>query len=263
MATKRTCFVISPIGAAGSDTRKRADNLFKFVITPAIEPLGFEPLRSDQISESGNITSQMIQHLLDDPLVIADLTSSNPNVYYELAIRHATRKPFIQVVDRSEMDRLPFDIVNMRTVPYDLQDLECVEEARAEIGRQAQAYEDGASVDTPVSMASKVQDLNKSSDPVDSSIANLVDGIDEIRSMLVRLTGDQERRIPSEADELEIDHRQLLDVIDLTAKIGELPPAVIARWLREVSSKTLGAHLVVAHDYAQAARVARPGSKAK
>ena len=86
MPEEKQCFVIAPIGEAESDTRKR----------------------SDQISEPGIITSQVIQHIVDDPLVIADLTGRNPNVFYELAIRHAIKKPLVQIIKKGEA--FPFDL---------------------------------------------------------------------------------------------------------------------------------------------------------
>jgi hypothetical protein len=61
------------------------------IVAPAAEACGYDTIRADQIAKPGIITSQVIQHLLDDPLVVADLTGWNPNVFYELAIRHAIR----------------------------------------------------------------------------------------------------------------------------------------------------------------------------
>ena len=51
------CFVISPIGSEGSETRKHADEVLEFIIKDAVEPLGFKVQRADTISESGIITS--------------------------------------------------------------------------------------------------------------------------------------------------------------------------------------------------------------
>jgi hypothetical protein len=86
---EKTCFVIAPIGEADSEDRKRSDQVVNFVITPAVAECGYKPIRADKISEQGIITSQVIEHIVNDPLVIADLTKQNANVFYELAIRHA------------------------------------------------------------------------------------------------------------------------------------------------------------------------------
>src|SRR5262245_29205679 len=85
----KTCFVIAPIGEQDSVVRKRSDQIFKYLIGPAAQECGYTALRADQIAEPGIITTQVIQHIVDDPLVVADLTGRNPNVFYELAIRHA------------------------------------------------------------------------------------------------------------------------------------------------------------------------------
>src|SRR5438128_2309435 len=113
MPDRKLCFVISPVGDEGSDIRKRADQILKHVISPIVKELGYEPVRSDQISKPGVITGQIIEHLIEDSLVVADLTGYNPNVFYELAVRHAVRKPVVQL--RKKGEPLPFDVAPVRT----------------------------------------------------------------------------------------------------------------------------------------------------
>jgi hypothetical protein len=86
----KTCFVIAPIGEPASEIRKRSDQVFTYVITPAVQECGYTALRADQISEPGLIDSQVIERIVNDPLVIADLTGHNPNVFYELALKYAS-----------------------------------------------------------------------------------------------------------------------------------------------------------------------------
>src|SRR5690242_1093880 len=94
----RLCFVISEIGEENSEIRRRADDVLKYVIAPAAIDCGYEdPVRADQLPDPGIITSQIIQYLVESPLVVADLTGRNPNVFYELAVRHATGKPVVQM----------------------------------------------------------------------------------------------------------------------------------------------------------------------
>src|SRR6266851_3935883 len=78
--SRKICFIIAPIGDIGSVVRIRSDKVLKHIIAPAAIDCGYEPLRADQISEPGIITSQVIQHIVEDPLVIADLTGPNANV---------------------------------------------------------------------------------------------------------------------------------------------------------------------------------------
>jgi hypothetical protein len=92
MAKKKTCFVIAPIGEDGSETRKRSDQILDHIIKPAVTECGYTAVRADKIEKPGVITSQVIQHVVEDDLIVADLTERNPNVFYELAVRHATRR---------------------------------------------------------------------------------------------------------------------------------------------------------------------------
>ena len=111
---KKTCFVISPIGSADSETRERSDKALKHVFKAALEPRGYQVIRADEISVPGSITLQVLEKVLESDLVIADLTEHNPNVFYELAVRHASEKPVIHVIDATET--IPFDIADLRAI---------------------------------------------------------------------------------------------------------------------------------------------------
>src|SRR5512141_2762895 len=95
----KSCFYISPIGDPHSLVRKRSDKMEKFVIKEVTEKLGYKTIRADKLSQPGIITAQIIDHLLNDSLVIADLSDHSPNVYYELAIRHMIGKPYIHLIE--------------------------------------------------------------------------------------------------------------------------------------------------------------------
>jgi hypothetical protein len=75
---EKICFVISPIGDPDSETRKRSDQVLKHVIRPAATSSGYKAVRADEIDKPGMITSQVIQHVVNDDLVVADLTGSQP-----------------------------------------------------------------------------------------------------------------------------------------------------------------------------------------
>lgn len=112
------CFVISPIGDAGSPTRAHADEVFNYIIEPALQVFGIEPIRSDQMAEPGRISDQMYRAIFDYDLCIAVLTFSNPNVYYELAVAQSASRPVILLIEKS--NTLPFDVKDTRVVEYDL-----------------------------------------------------------------------------------------------------------------------------------------------
>jgi tetratricopeptide (TPR) repeat protein len=116
--TAKTCFLICPIGDEGSDIRKTADDLMDLIVVPALEKFDFEVVRADKIPRPSVITTDIIQLVQNSALCIIDLTSSNPNVFYECGRRHETGKPFIQLINKGE--RLPFDVSGIRTIPYDL-----------------------------------------------------------------------------------------------------------------------------------------------
>lgn len=179
----KKCFVIAPIGEADSDTRKRSDQILKHVITPATKECGYESTRADKISEPGMITSQVIQHIVDDSLVIADLTERNPNVFYELAIRHAIRKPLVQIIKKGE--QIPFDVAGTRTIHVDHHDLDSVESAKKEIISQIKSLEkDSSTLETPISVSLDLQLLRQSDNPEQRSLADVLSVITEIRTSI-------------------------------------------------------------------------------
>jgi len=114
----KRCFVISPIGAEGSQVREHADDVFDYIIKPAMEECGIQPFRSDHLQEPGKITEQMFREILTDDLAVAVLTGHNPNVFYELAVAHAAGRPVIVLIEKGES--IPFDIRDLRCVSYDL-----------------------------------------------------------------------------------------------------------------------------------------------
>lgn len=177
----KVCFVIAPIGAEGSADRLRSDQVLKHIIGPSVKECGYEPIRADHISEPGLITSQVIQHIVEDPLVIADLTGRNPNVFYELALRHAIKKPIVQIIHATET--IPFDVAASRTVHVDHRDLDSVAKAKEEITKQIRHVEKNPEdVDTPISVAVELQSLRKSDNPLEKSYAEILAMLTDIRS---------------------------------------------------------------------------------
>jgi hypothetical protein len=114
----KTCFVISPIGAEGSEVREHADNVFDYIIRPAVEAAGYRPQRADHETRPGVITEQMYDRILGDDLVIAVLTYFNPNVFYEVAVAECAARPLLLLIQRDH--DVPFDIKDRRIITYDL-----------------------------------------------------------------------------------------------------------------------------------------------
>ena len=115
----KSCFFITPIGEDNSLTRRETDGIFVASVLPALEKCGIKEKNvnvSHKICASGRIDKQIMMHLFGDDLVIANLTEQNPNVMYELAIRHFTGKPVILIARKGTP--YPFDVHNERTISF-------------------------------------------------------------------------------------------------------------------------------------------------
>lgn len=122
MTEKKTCFVIAPIGREGSPERSLSDRVYKHIIEPAAKQCGYTSLAAKEIPGSGLIMSEVIRHVVTAPLVIADLTGGNANVSYELALRHAVRRPVVQLIAKKN-ERIKFDVSQIRTIIFDIDDV--------------------------------------------------------------------------------------------------------------------------------------------
>ena len=116
---KPHAFVVMPFGIKkGFDgTVINFNVIYQELIKPALEDAGFEPFRADEATTTGDILTDMFQELLLADLAICDLSIDNANVYYELGIRHAFRKRGVVHI-QSGRAYMPFDIFNVRTIPY-------------------------------------------------------------------------------------------------------------------------------------------------
>lgn len=212
---KKICFVISPIGEEDSITRKHSDQLLKHIISSGVEHLGYEVIRADKISEPGIITHQIIQHIVDSPLVIADLTDRNPNVFYELALRHAIRKPLVQLIKKGEL--IPFDVAATRIIQFDLHNLDSVEAAKVEIGAQVKSLEAGKNdTDNPISVSLDLKMLKESGNPEERSLADIVEAISDLRLALTSV----DKGFPS--SKIFKDFHIMME--ELSSKINRLDP---------------------------------------
>lgn len=178
----KECFVVCPIGAAGSETRKRSDQIYRHIISATLQPMGYTITRGDSIEQSGQITSQVIDKLLNVDLVVADLTDQNANVFYELAVRHAVRKPFVQMM--AESQKLPFDIQSLRTIFFNHTDLDSVDEAKQSLAAMTLALERGGRVETPMTYTLDLQSLRQSEDSEARGIAEIIEEITSLKRSL-------------------------------------------------------------------------------
>jgi hypothetical protein len=176
--TKQTAIVITPIGTKDSSIRRSTEGLLKTAVRPVLSEMGFEVSIAHEIAEPGSITHQIIQHLLEDAIVIANLTGLNPNVMYELAVRHAAKLPVIIIAETGTV--LPFDIADERAVFF-INDMAGVEEFKPRLKDAVREAFKNQEVTNPIYrvMATKViRDMQTTSD-TDRFILNRLDMIQE------------------------------------------------------------------------------------
>lgn len=155
---KKSCFVICPIGADKSSSRERSDKVLKYIIKPVLEPAGYHVERADQLDEPGIITNQIVKKIIESDVLIADLSEGNPNVFYELAIRHGLKKPFVHMIDANE--KIPFDNSQVRTIQFDIKDLDSVDAAKRQLQAQISSIDAGETVaESPISVAFDLEAL--------------------------------------------------------------------------------------------------------
>jgi tetratricopeptide (TPR) repeat protein len=160
-------FVVMPFGRKkGLDGAWIDFNaVYQELIKPALIEAGFEPFRADDATETGDILTDMFQELLLADLVICDLSIDNANVFYELGIRHAFRKRGVVHI-QSGRAYMPFDIFNVRTIPYQL---------------DSSGKPDSEHLRKDIQMVARVctDTYNSDRDAIHSPVFNLLSGLDE------------------------------------------------------------------------------------
>jgi hypothetical protein len=94
------------------------DALYQEVIQPVSHKAGFKALRADDVYRPGVILQDIIRGIVESDVIVADITPTNPNVFYELGYAHALQKPTILLANR-QIEKLPFDVSGYRVIFYD------------------------------------------------------------------------------------------------------------------------------------------------
>lgn len=109
-----TCFVMMPFASPLGE-------YYEKIYKPAIEKAGLQPIRADaEIFGTGKIIDQIWTGINSATVLVAELTTRNPNVFYELGLAHALEKPVV-LVSSNEID-VPFDLQHIRVIYYDVSD---------------------------------------------------------------------------------------------------------------------------------------------
>ncbi len=161
------CFVLMPFGSkpAGDGRLVDFDAVYQQLIAPAVQAAGLAPLRADEEQAGGVIHKAMFERLILCEFAVADLTSANANVFYELGIRHALRPAATQLLFAEGRGQLPFDVGLLRGLPYRL----------GEDGRPSHVEEDVAALTAKLKAAREHL--------TDSPLFQLVEGFPDIQRL--------------------------------------------------------------------------------
>lgn len=115
--TKKKCFVIMPISDVDGYPKGHFNRVYDYIIVPACKQEGYEPIRADATSKSNVIIVDILRNILECDMAICDLSSRNPNVFYELGFRQAFNMKTVLMKD-DQTDR-PFDVSTIRSINYE------------------------------------------------------------------------------------------------------------------------------------------------
>jgi hypothetical protein len=168
-----------------------------------LDDLGYDVYVAHKISLTGSITKQVIEHLLEDDLVVCNLSELNPNVMYELAVRHATGRPVVTIAESGT--RLPFDIADERTIFY-VNDMRGVAELTPSLREAISSTVVRPDQDNPITRVRQHRALIDSLDQGDAK-SILIDRLDDIESLLRQINSvsvKQKFLPPSKDPELQL-----------------------------------------------------------
>lgn len=198
----KQCFVITPLGTSESEQRIHADRVWEQVLRPVFDPAGYELIRSDKMDDPGQITEAIFKCIADSDVCIADLSFLNPNVMYELGVRHCLRLPTIQI--KSEGTQNPFDTKNQRTIDFDVESDESLLALKGEIEKQLAWIERNPGiVSNPLTSVIERSPQDFETEKLILEIATLARRVSEIEGLLrVHETGAA-ATAPTQADGAE------------------------------------------------------------
>jgi hypothetical protein len=177
----KKAFVIMPIGPKDSEIRRHSEGILRAVIRPELQKLGFETTAAHEMNDSGSITNQIMMRILNDDLVIANLTTLNPNVMYEIAVRHAVRKPIVCLCE--EGTTLPFDLNDERTIFY-TNDRYGVVDIKDEFQKKVNSALDDNAPDNPIYRAATEINISRKIQETAPEDYNLYSKMLEIESLI-------------------------------------------------------------------------------
>jgi len=186
---EKKCFFICPIGQQDSDERKMSDEILESILIPALGEK-YEIIRADKIASSGIITAEICNHLMKDEMAVADLSGHNPNVFYELAIRHAFHKPVILIIREGES--IPFDVSQSKAIIYSNVGFGKAEEFRKELTSSVEYVEKNGTPGNPVTVAVRIDEL-QSGNSEEQTLAAIEKKLDNVLGEVSKMNNRLER----------------------------------------------------------------------
>jgi tetratricopeptide (TPR) repeat protein len=213
---KPYCFVLMPFGSKEDENANviQFDKVYEQIFRPAIVNAGLEPIRADEESIQGIIHKPMFERLMLCEYALADLTAANPNVFYELGVRHGIR-PYSTVLTCAKGRRLPFDVSPLRTLSY-------------EIDEKGVPFNEGINVNE---VYEKILECKEPTD--DSPVYQLVENmprpeINRLKTDVFRDSVDYTKRIKEKLKEARKNtSKEVKEIEDELSNIKDQDPAVL------------------------------------
>lgn len=233
-STKRL-FVITPIGENNSPERRHADWVLNAAIKPVFELAGYTVYRSDTIDDPSMINDAIFNHIFEDDLCVADFTFLNPNVLYEVGVRHSQLKPVIHIAHVGT--RLPFDTAQHRAIFFDLSDWHSVEALKDGLTKQLATVEaKGFEVSNPITHARGRIEVSRRGDDKDQLLLDLMGRMELFERKLSDVGNTYAHRIYSEVEwgaDLARLSDELLEVFASLDPLRAVSPSEIRARLRK------------------------------
>ena len=184
------------------------DRVYHDLVVPAIGEADMEPLRADEEMTGGIIHKPMFERLILCEYAVADLTTANANVFYELGLRHAVRAWSTVLIFAEGGSQLPFDVAPLRALPYKL--------------TAAGVPDDAAS--SRVALISRLTEARQAH--TDSPVYQLVDGFPDIQRLKTDVFRDRVRYSQQVKEQLAAARKQgVAAVRAVEAEVGKIADA--------------------------------------
>ncbi len=166
------------------------NHVYQNLIKEAVEALGMECERCDEIIDTGSIHSKMFRGIFEADVAVVDITSLNPNVFYELGVRHALNKHVTLVIRRNVPQPPPFNINGLNVVSYEIDTEEKLEASRKVIREYVQTAMGKLSVDSLVHQALDNLKVERKPRPIDKKEVYLYPLVNAPGKEIGIITGD-------------------------------------------------------------------------